>query len=161
MGASQLAPASLITVWTACPAGGSVVYLGFGMDGMSVLPFALSLTLLWLCGRSEKCVFYWRVLTRRFSVVWWAFFVDWVLLLKKDQLVPCSSGCLYSYRQRLMTWLLQFSNIAWFLCCLNVYACGNYVGSVDAVFHLVEWSVGSLLNVSVSTQTLAHGVLFP
>ena len=74
--------------------------------------------------------------------------------------------------------VLLFSNTAWFLSSVVVHVCGNHVGNVDMssvstitvsaselslsfTWLTLRWSVGSVLKLSVSTQTVAHGVRRP
>ena len=141
MGASHLRTSAIFfvlilhpgSVWTACAAKGLSMYLGLSMDGMSrrwCCLFTLSLILLWPNGTSGRVCHFLESVDETFLSGVAGFFVDCVVLLQKDQLLPYSR-CLYSYRQRLMTccfcfpishgfpavWLftLLFSHIEWFL----------------------------------------------
>ena len=125
-----------------------------------VLPFTQSLTLLWLYGRSVKV----RLLLESIDETSLSGVVAFCGRLCVVAFAG-SGGCLLKVSVTKQTLahdvLLLTSNIAWFLLFTLVKITLGVLTPSFIRLNSFQWSVGSLLNVSVSTSTLAHGVLFP
>ena len=151
MGASQLAPASLVTVWTVCPT-----------CGPAVCTVVDSVVALWKVGK--VCLLLERVDETFLSGV--AAFGGLLCVVAEEGSVGSVLIRVFVFRQTTAhDVLLPFSNIAWFLCCFECLRLWKLrwecLTPSFTWLNSFQWSVGSLLNVSVSTQTRAHGVLFP